>query len=179
MFILTALSKYISIVGDGYLIHIVTSLLRYRPIYWEICVMMLCWLVLMNVKYSSSVHGSAFVMFWQGQFLSIQIRSWRCDCLFTWFCYQMIAKPGNKVAAPLWPGPYILYFLGTGAIALYLMKQPWRKYKGKSIPWIAENCRYNRNNKTKYIKSVFIFMGYTVCLRIHIIIFWWLVLTNI
>ena len=43
-----------------------------------------------------------------GQQLSfmIWVRSWRCGCLFTWFCYQMIAKPGNKIAAPLWPDPY-------------------------------------------------------------------------
>ena len=33
-------------------------------------------------------------------------RSWRCGCLLTWFCYQLIAKPGNKTAAPPWPDPY-------------------------------------------------------------------------
>ena len=33
------------------------------------------------------------------------VRSQRCACLVTWFCYQMIAKPGNKTAAYLWPGP--------------------------------------------------------------------------
>ena len=31
---------------------------------------------------------------------SIWVRSRRCGCLVTWFCYQMIAKPGNKTAAP-------------------------------------------------------------------------------
>ena len=36
----------------------------------------------------------------------IWVRSRRCDCLVTWFCYQMIAKPGNKKAAPSWPDPY-------------------------------------------------------------------------
>ena len=30
-----------------------------------------------------------------------------CGCLVTWFCYHLIAKPGNKTAAPLWPDPYI------------------------------------------------------------------------
>ena len=34
------------------------------------------------------------------------VRSWRCGCLVTWFCYQMIAKPGNKTAAPSWVDPY-------------------------------------------------------------------------
>ena len=35
------------------------------------------------------------------------------DCLVTWFCYQMIAKPGNKTGAPSCPDPYMctFYFL--------------------------------------------------------------------
>ena len=36
-----------------------------------------------------------------------QVRSRRCGCLVTWFCYQLIAKLGNKTAAPSWPDPYI------------------------------------------------------------------------
>ena len=35
------------------------------------------------------------------------VRSWNCSCLVTWFCYQMIAKPGNKTATPSWPDPYM------------------------------------------------------------------------
>ena len=31
---------------------------------------------------------------------------WRCGCLVSWFCYHLIAKPGNKAAAPLQPDPY-------------------------------------------------------------------------
>ena len=34
---------------------------------------------------------------------NIWVRSQRCGCLVTWFCYHLIAKPGNKTAAPLWP----------------------------------------------------------------------------
>ena len=37
---------------------------------------------------------------------NIWVRSWNCGCLVTWFCYQLIAKPGNKTAAVLWPDPY-------------------------------------------------------------------------
>ena len=33
------------------------------------------------------------------------VRSWRWGCLVTWFCYQLIAKPGNKTAPPPWPDP--------------------------------------------------------------------------
>ena len=28
----------------------------------------------------------------------IWVRSWNCGCRVTWFCYQLIAKPGNKTA---------------------------------------------------------------------------------
>ena len=30
-----------------------------------------------------------------------------CGCLVTWFCYQLIAKPGNKTATVPWPDPYV------------------------------------------------------------------------
>ena len=36
----------------------------------------------------------------------IWVRSRNCGCLVTWFCYQLIAKPGNKTAAVSWPDPY-------------------------------------------------------------------------
>ena len=42
-------------------------------------------------------------------FLSYQliwVRSRNCGSLVTWFCYQLIAKPGNKTAAVSWPDPY-------------------------------------------------------------------------
>ena len=34
------------------------------------------------------------------------VKSRNCGCLVTWFCYQLIAKPGNKTAAVPWPDPY-------------------------------------------------------------------------
>ena len=37
---------------------------------------------------------------------TIWVRSRNCGCLVTWFCYQLIAKPGNKTAAVSWPIPY-------------------------------------------------------------------------
>ena len=33
------------------------------------------------------------------------VRSQNCGFLVTWFCYQLIAKPGNKTAAVSWPDP--------------------------------------------------------------------------
>ena len=44
---------------------------------------------------------------------SLKIYTWvgsrNCGCLVTWFCYQLIAKPGNKTAAVSWPDPYIYF----------------------------------------------------------------------
>ena len=36
----------------------------------------------------------------------IWVRSRNYGCLVTWFCYQLIAKPGNKTVAVSWPDPY-------------------------------------------------------------------------
>ena len=41
------------------------------------------------------------------------VRSWNCGCLFTWFCYQLIAKPGNKAATVSWPDPYTAWTHAT------------------------------------------------------------------
>ena len=38
---------------------------------------------------------------------NIWVRSRNCGCLVTWFCYQLIAKPGNKTATVSWPDPYV------------------------------------------------------------------------
>ena len=38
--------------------------------------------------------------------ICIWVRSRNCGCLVTWFCYQLIAKPGNKTATFPWPDPY-------------------------------------------------------------------------
>ena len=35
------------------------------------------------------------------------VKSWNFGCLVTWFCYQLIANPGNKTAAVPWPDPHM------------------------------------------------------------------------
>ena len=40
--------------------------------------------------------------------INIWVRSRNCGCLVTWFCYQLIAKPGNKTATVSWPDPYTI-----------------------------------------------------------------------
>ena len=44
---------------------------------------------------------------WWALLEEIWVRSRRCSCLVTWFCYHLIAKPGSKTAAPSWPDPYV------------------------------------------------------------------------
>ena len=45
----------------------------------------------------------------------IWVRSRNCGCLVTWFCYQLIAKPGNKTATVSWLYPYSHFLLSTRA----------------------------------------------------------------
>ena len=40
----------------------------------------------------------------------VWVRSWNCGCLVTWFCYQLIAKPGNKTASVPRLYPYSLQY---------------------------------------------------------------------
>ena len=40
-----------------------------------------------------------------------------CGCLVTWFCYQLIAKPGNKTATVPWPDPYVKMLENSAVLA--------------------------------------------------------------
>ena len=39
------------------------------------------------------------------------VKPWRCCCLVPWFCYQWIAKPGNKTVAPPWLDIYFVHIM--------------------------------------------------------------------
>ena len=43
----------------------------------------------------------------------ISVRSQNYGCLVTWFCYQLIAKPGNKTATVPWPHRYALGIMSS------------------------------------------------------------------
>ena len=45
------------------------------------------------------------------QKILIWVRSWRCSRLVTWFCYHLIAKPGNKTGTPSWPDSYVCIYI--------------------------------------------------------------------
>ena len=79
--------------------------------------------------------------------MNIWVRSWRCGCPVTWFCYHLIAKPGNKTAAPSRPDPYIEKTHVPSPIAS-MFKLVWRKipklsitfpFRGESTSWFSHN----------------------------------------
>ena len=71
--------------------------------------------LLMHWTYCRLVLSHRYDLYWKmlnfgsqtSEFFYIWVRSRNCGCLVTWFCYQLIAKPGNKTAAVSWPDPYI------------------------------------------------------------------------
>ena len=91
---------------------------------------------------------------------TIRVRSPNCGCLVTWFCYLMIAKPGNKTATVSWPDPYVEYmqrimhtvswccFVLSVARSIFTtsppMEQPWRI-------WV--NTRYGRRRTANIITT--------------------------
>ena len=56
------------------------------------------------------------IMMWVG--------SWRYGCPVAWFCYQLIAKPGNQTAITPWPDPYQLVKLRMDAILFHKYQMP-------------------------------------------------------
>ena len=53
------------------------------------------------------------------------VRSQNCGCLVTWFCYQLIAKPGNETAAVPWPDPDKTFRNGKVVILKILWLYIW------------------------------------------------------
>ena len=54
--------------------------------------------------------------------LCIWVRSRNCGHLVTWFCYQLIAKPGNKTAAVPWPDPFNFLHLYYFVLVYHLIR---------------------------------------------------------
>ena len=53
----------------------------------------------------------------------IWVRSWNGGCLVTWFCFQLIAKPGNKTATVLWPDPYHHQSLDPSSVRSFCLNE--------------------------------------------------------
>ena len=86
--------------------------------------------------------------------LYIRVRSRRCGCLVTWFCYHLIAKPGNKTATPAWPDPYnvSIIIIDSSVISIFLRgrtvpipaSQKLRFYSG-SMPCLIQITAWENN----------------------------------
>ena len=72
--------------------------------YWPALYKISKWLGDLNVCYGWMWFCVIWVKF-LGRYC-IWVWSRNCGCLVTWFCYQLIAKSGNKTATFSWPDPY-------------------------------------------------------------------------
>ena len=90
-------------------------LFLYLFLYWYLPLYIVLYLVLYFGQYLtlypiyisiSKFYSWIFIVFYIYRYISIWVRSRNCGWLVTWFCYQLIAKPGNKTAAVSWPDPY-------------------------------------------------------------------------
>ena len=109
----------------------------------------------MSLLYSNNPYCAEIILLRKHK--DIWVRSRNCGCLVTWFCYQLIAKPGNKTAAVSWPNPYVFAFSiisqqwnGAGSCipssrktrthlswtSIPVLLMPWRrKSPGHQQPW--------------------------------------------
>ena len=77
---------------------------------WKSAKNAIFWLTVLIAHHPIGIEYCCKNIFWQHNAVKfcIWVRSWSCGCLVTWFCYHLIAKPGNKMAAPSWPDPYTI-----------------------------------------------------------------------
>ena len=63
----------------------------------------------------------------------IWVWSRNCDCIVTWFCYQLIAKPGNKTVAVSWPDPYTCIWYRKLSTGLFTSTRNPTEYNSRQI----------------------------------------------
>ena len=79
---------------------------------------------------------------WQASatcYFCIWVRSRNWGCFVTWFCYQLIAKPGNKTASVPWPDPYILCISGSTKETAQNSLELHIKTKDKAMPGLCSS----------------------------------------
>ena len=88
--------------------------------------------------------------------ICIWVRSWNCGCLVAWFCYQLIAKPGNKTTAVAWPD--LTHLMIRQHCLRRLMKSPRMSLYFRSEltdPWWCNKTSHNFiNNSSGFIHEV-------------------------
>ena len=80
-------------------------------------------------------------MHWNQFNCSIWVRSRRFACLVTWFCYHLIAKPGNKTGEPPWPDAYVV---NTCMHVYWPMRNYVSNYPGKHKFGLCALCSVNK-----------------------------------
>ena len=92
------------------------------------------------------------------------VRSWNCDCPVTWFCYQLIAKPGNRTTTVPWPDPYTLHCFTAFVLLLKKVINALRfcviplsqllsdSHSCMSILWTHTCCLQNMTDQTIALK---------------------------
>ena len=103
-------------------------------------------------------------------FLLLWVRSRNCGCLVTWFCYQLLAKPGNKTAAVLWPDPYdLIQTDGHFAKKKKKRKDFWyqKREVKQSCYSVLRSCIYGiggltKSHHTDHVKNIVVTKVYRV-----------------
>ena len=122
-----------------YLLCLILATIPHAGLHIKICKINPDVLIIFNRTYNTSRKiyirfTLCCLMFWLNLF--IWLRSRNCGCLVTWFCYHLIAKPGNKTATVLWPDPYhsglLHWHCEKPKIASVPMKLLWRIWVNRS-----------------------------------------------
>ena len=64
------------------------------------------------------------------------VRSRRCVCLVTWYCYHLIAKPSNKTTLPSWPDPNAVKILFNTIIFSKPSQRHWKASRSAMSLWV-------------------------------------------
>ena len=82
------------------------------------------------------------------------VRSGNYGCFVTWFCYKLIAKPGNKTATVSWPDPYPRKTVGFNNSSLPLTSRLLGTTTLEALTWIC-------NQNTLNYRCNSLFMSYS------------------
>ena len=94
------------------------------------------WIPFINTSYANGQWCGKCFHFMSSHELWKWVGSWMCGCLVTWFCYQLIAKPGNKTAAPSCPYPNASETVSEISPG---QKTEWRFFQNCWFIWVSYN----------------------------------------
>ena len=104
------------------------------------------------------------------------IRSWSWGYLVTWFCYQLIAKPGNNIATPPWPEPYIYTYI---CVCVYLLADlPLTSKTKMATVTLGNKLKINWFNRTSVFWPVLLYIYQIIIICRYFIFCWWKISLN-